>query len=401
MNKISLLRNSIQNYAWGSTTEIPELLGEKNPGGEPIAELWMGAHPKAPSMANCDGKWISLQRLIDKRPQEILGVDVAKRFNNKLPYLFKVLAAAKPLSIQAHPSLEQAKEGFERENRLGIPLGAKNRNYKDDNHKPECICALSEFWALCGFRKISDIVFLMREICPVGLAEELDMLERNTNPRGLKQFYTNLMTMEAKSQEQIIKEAVQNAKNRADEDSTFYWIVRIAEEYPSDIGILSPMLLNLIRLKQGQALFLRAGELHAYLKGFGMELMANSDNVLRGGLTPKHVDVPELLKALNFKYHPINILEGVPAIKNERVFETTAAEFVLSMISVSEGQSYQRSNQNSVEILICIDGAAKLTGYDNNENYNVKKGDSLIISAAVKGYAITGMAVFYKAAVPV
>ena len=401
MNKISLLRNSIQKYAWGSTTEIPELLGEKNPGGEPFAELWMGAHPKAPSMANCDGKWISLQKLIDTKPQEILGIEVAKRFNNKLPYLFKVLAAAKPLSIQAHPSLEQAKEGFEKENRLGIPLDAKNRNYKDDNHKPECICALSEFWALCGFRNISDIIFLMREVCPVGLAEELNMLESNTNPRGLKQFYTNLMTMEAKSQEQIIKEAVQNAKNRTDEDSTFFWIVRIAEEYPSDIGILSPTILNLIRLKPGQALFLRAGELHAYLKGLGMELMANSDNVLRGGLTPKHVDVPELLKALNFKYHPISILEGVPVTKNERVFETPAAEFVLSTISVTEEQPYQHPGQKSIEILICIEGSANLSGYDSNENYSVKKGDSLIITAAAEGYKITGEAVFYKAMVPV
>jgi mannose-6-phosphate isomerase len=401
MNKISLLRNSIQNYAWGSTTKIPELLGEKNPGSEPFAELWMGAHPKAPSMANCDGKWISLQKLIDTKPREILGIEVAKRFNNKLPYLFKVLAAAKPLSIQAHPSLEQAKEGFARENRLGVPLDADNRNYKDDNHKPECICALSEFWALCGFRNISDIILMMRTICPLGLAEKIDMLEKNPNPEGLKQFYTNLMTMKAKTRKQIIKEAVQNAKDRSDEDNTFYWIVRIADEYPSDIGILSPILLNLIHLKPGQALFLKAGELHAYLKGLGMELMANSDNVLRGGLTPKHIDVPELLKALNFRSQSINILEGVPLTKNERVFETPAAEFVLSTISVTEEQPYQRPGQKSVEILMCIEGSANLSGYDNNENYNVKRGDSLIITAAAEGYKITGKAVFYKAMVPV
>jgi mannose-6-phosphate isomerase len=207
--------------------------------------------------------------------------------------------------------------------------------------------------------------------------------------------------MKAKTRKQIIKEAVQNAKDRSDEDNTFYWIVRIADEYPSDIGILSPILLNLIHLKPGQALFLKAGELHAYLKGLGMELMANSDNVLRGGLTPKHIDVPELLKALNFRSQSINILEGVPLTKNERVFETPAAEFVLSTISVTEEQPYQRPEQKSVEILMCIEGSANLSGYDNNENYNVKRGDSLIITAAAEGYKITGKAVFYKAMVPV
>jgi len=154
MTGICVLKNTIQKYAWGSYTAIPELLGHDSPADTPQAELWMGAHPKASSMAKCNGAWRSLLELIEENPQDILGEKVAEKFKNRLPYLFKVLAAEKPLSIQAHPSRDQAREGFERENRLGIPLDAFNRNYKDDNHKPECICALSAFWALNGFRKI-------------------------------------------------------------------------------------------------------------------------------------------------------------------------------------------------------------------------------------------------------
>jgi len=143
MKQIGLMKNIVQEYAWGSYTAIPELLGNVSPAKTPQAELWMGAHPKAPSMVKCDGNWKSLLELIEKNPLDILGEKVAEKFDNSLPYLFKVLAAAKPLSIQAHPSRDQAKRGFERENRVGIPLDAYNRNYKDDNHKPECICALS------------------------------------------------------------------------------------------------------------------------------------------------------------------------------------------------------------------------------------------------------------------
>ncbi len=291
MRTIKLLKNTIQKYAWGSPTAIPELLGEQNPSHEPRAELWMGAHPKAPSFVNFDGQWLSLTELIAKYPQEILGNDVALAFNNKLPYLFKVLAAAKPLSIQAHPSLNQAKEGFERENDRGIALDAPNRNYKDDNHKPECICALSPFWAMYGFRNIPDILALMGKNCPVGLAGELDLLKKQPDSRGLKRFFTDLMTMDSQRQKRVVDEAVQNANQYSDEDFAFHWMTRLADEYPTDIGILAPLLLNLIELKPGEALFLPAGEFHAYLEGVGMELMANSDNVLRGGLTAKHIDV--------------------------------------------------------------------------------------------------------------
>ncbi len=400
MRTIKLLKNTVQNYAWGSPTAIPELLGERNPSHEPRAELWMGAHPKASSFVNYDGQWLPLTELIARHPREILGDDVALKFGNKLPYLFKVLAAAKPLSIQAHPSLNQAKEGFERETDQGIDLDAPNRNYKDDNHKAECICALSPFWAMYGFRNIPDILGMLGKNCPVGLAAELDLLKNQPDSRGLKRFFTDLMTMDSQRQKRVVDEAVRNAHRDSEEDSAFHWMTRLSNEYPSDIGIFAPLLLNLIELKPGEALFLPAGELHAYLEGVGMELMSNSDNVLRGGLTPKHIDVPELLKVLNFKPRPVNILEAVKKNKNERVYASEADEFVLSVVSASAGSPYQSTESRSVEIMLCIEGTAYLKDNGTREIINIKKGESAIIPAAVIGYSITGDALIYKAAVP-
>ena len=400
MRTIKLLKNTVQNYAWGSLTAIPELLGERNPSLEPRAELWMGAHPKASSFVNYNGQWLPLTELIARYPREILGNDVALAFGNKLPYLFKVLAAAKPLSIQAHPSLNQAKEGFARETDLGIDLDAPNRNYKDDNHKPECICALSPFWAMSGFRNIPDILAMLGKNCPVGLAAELELLKKHPDSEGLKRFFTNLMTMDSQRQKRVVEEAVRNAHRYSEEDSAFHWMTRLSNEYPSDIGILAPLLLNLIELKPGEALFLPAGELHAYLEGVGLELMANSDNVLRGGLTPKHIDVPELLKVLSFKPRPVNILEAVKKNKNERVYASAADEFVLTAVSASAGSPYQSSESRSVEIILCIEGTAYLKDHGTQEIITIKKGRSALIPAAVTGYSITGDALIYKAAVP-
>jgi mannose-6-phosphate isomerase len=400
MKKIGLLKNSVQNYAWGSPTAIPELLGEPNPALEPRAELWMGAHPKAPSQVRCDGKWVSLIDLIEKHPHAILGKKVAQAYHNKLPYLFKVLAAAKPLSIQAHPSLDQAKAGFARETRQGIALDASNRNYKDDNHKPECICALSSLWAMCGLRSTAGILDLMGKHCPMSLAAELDQLKRQPDSGGLKRFFNDLMTMDSGRQKRVVAEAVKSVRHYSAKNPVVHWLTRLSAEYPSDIGILSPLLLNLIQLKPGQALYLPAGELHAYLEGVGMELMANSDNVLRGGLTPKHIDVAELIKVLNFEPRSVTVLAAIDQGKNERVYPTPADEFVLSMISVFPDSSYHSPPSRSVEIMLCTEGRAHLTDHDTRQAIPIKKGDSVIVPATVKGYSLVGNAVVFKAAVP-
>lgn len=398
---ICLLKNTIQEYAWGSYTAIPELLGYDSPANTPQAELWMGAHPKAPSKVKYNGKWRSLLELIDNEPQNILGEKVARKFNNRLPYLFKVLAAAKPLSIQAHPNSDQAGEGFERENRLGIPLDAPIRNYKDDNHKPECICALTSFWALNGFRKISDMIHLLGKICPRALKQDFDLFRQQPDSLGLKEFFKAIMKLDQTTQKLIIDDAVKHAEQLKHKNSAYKWMIDLNEEYPSDIGVLSPMVLNLICLEPGQAMFLPAGTLHAYLDGVGIELMANSDNVIRGGLTAKHIDVEELLNILDFEERDINILEMKKVNPCEHQYESQVDEFALSVVTVKTDTMYERSDKKYVEILLCTDGDAEVADIASNNSIVVKKGMSILIPAVVEKYGIKGNAVFYKAGVPI
>jgi len=400
MKTIGLLKNTIQEYAWGSYTAIPALLGCESPAQAPQAELWLGAHPKAPSMVNCNGRWVSLLELIEQSPEDILGEKVAQRFDNRLPYLFKVLAAAKPLSIQAHPSRTQAKQGFARENRLRIPLDAANRNYKDDNHKPECICALTPFWALNGFRNISDILSLLEKTCHQGLETEITNHQKKPDSQGLKRFFHELMTMEPPRQKQVINDALTYAQKHIQEDKVFEWMIHLHNEYPADIGVFAPVILNLICLEPGQAMFLPSGEMHAYLDGVGIELMANSDNVLRGGLTPKHVDVPELLDVLNFQEREITILSKESISATEGIYSNRAEEFILSVISVGKGRRHTSPAGRSIEIILCTDGNATIIDLEKTDPISLVKGSSVIIPSAVKKYTIDGDATFYKASVP-
>ncbi len=399
METISILKNTVQEYAWGSYTAIAELLGKKSPSVSPQAELWMGAHPKAPSVVKYGGKWVSLLDLIKNNPKDILGKEVAHKFNHSLPYLFKFLAAAKPLSVQAHPSKTQAISGFEKENRLGIPIDASNRNYKDDNHKPECICAFTAFWALNGFRKISEILLLMEKMCPQGLASELDDFRKQPDKQGLKNFFSVLLTMEPERKKQVIDDALKNAYRFSD-DNLFEWTIKLYNEYKADIGIFSPILLNLICLKPGQAMFIPSGVLHSYLDGVGIELMANSDNVLRGGLTPKHVDVQELLSILDFEEKDINIIASKKCKDFEMIYPSPAEEFVLSVISDNKEIAYKSPVKRSIEIILCTDGKALIRDIDNNIAIDLDRGVSVVIPAGVKNYTINGKATLYKASVP-
>ena len=397
MKQISMLKNTVQEYAWGSYTAIAELLGNPYPSVNPQAELWMGAHPKAPSLIEYEGKRLSLAEVIENNPEEILGKAAARKFDNRLPYLFKVLAAAKPLSIQAHPNQEQAEEGFERENRLGIPMVASNRNYKDDSHKPECLCALTRFWGLRGFRPIPEILSLTEKICPVELEPELRDLRKHPDSSGLKSFFHALMTMTPERKRNTITQAVCTAQK--ENDPIFKWILRLYDDYPQDIGVLSPIFLNLICLEPGQAMFLPAGELHAYLDGVGIELMANSDNVLRGGLTPKHIDVPELLRVLDFTAGKPTVILPIKISEYESIYDSSAEEFVLSVISVKPGMSDAQFFPQSAEILLCTQGEAILTA--GEQSLSLAKGMSVMVPCAAETYHLKGNATFYKAAVPV
>ena len=400
MEKIGFLKNTIQEYAWGSTSAIADLLGLKNPENKPQAELWMGAHWKAPSLVQHNDQWVPLTDLIRKNPKAILGDKVAQDFNDQLPYLFKVLAAAKPLSIQAHPDLQQAREGFQRENAQKIPQDAAERNYLDDNHKPECICALTRFWALSRFREIPGILHYLKKLDLRQLRDECTEFGRQPTSRGLKRFYTTLISLDPDRQKEVVDGALRSARRLTDSDPVFKWILKLAADYPNDIGAISPIFLNLICLEPGQAIYLDAGELHAYLQGLGIELMANSDNVLRGGLTSKHVDVPELLRVLKFKGNDIKLIKPQTLTPNEFVYPCPAKEFVLSAIKLKPGALYQSPVSRSIEILICTEGTLIIADLGNQIETQLQKGASAVIPAAVKQYTIRGQGICYKAAVP-
>lgn len=333
---IDELQNSIQPYAWGSRRALAELRGEAGPTTGPEAELWMGAHVVAPSRLQSTGQ--SLLDAITASPQALLGDGVLTGYGPKLPFLLKVLAAAEPLSLQAHPSIAQAERGFDADEAAGIPLSAPNRNYKDRNHKPELLCALSEFWALRGFREVPASIELLTELNVSGLEPTLAALRADPAATGISRVFSRLMQAPADSQKSLSDAVAAACRARAASSTRFAdelrWGVRIAELYPGDIGLVIALLLNLVRLAPGDAIYLPAGNLHAYLDGTGVELMASSDNVLRGGLTPKHVNVPELLAILDFRPLPTEVVRPV-AHGSEQIYETAAPEFRLSRFDVA------------------------------------------------------------------
>lgn len=400
MDKIGVLKNPIQEYAWGSRSFISRLMGEASPADKPQAELWMGAHPRSPSQVLWDGEWISLVQLIQRDPEGILGKSVAEKFSNKLPFLFKVLAAAKPLSIQAHPNREQAREGFQRENGLKISLNAPNRNYKDENHKPEIICALKPFWALKGFRKIEEIIALLDIIGAPALKNQLLHLKRQSDREGLKGFFTHLMMQERERQSRIVNEVIGCSEKYSGAGPEFEWVNKLNREYPGDIGVLSPLFLRMVRLQPGEAMYIPAGELHAYLEGAGIELMASSDNVLRCGLTAKHMDASELLKILNFTSNKMDILRPERQESGESIYPTAGEEFMLSVISLRGDSIFESPGKRGVEMMICIEGDFQVTDLGSGDPLSLVKGSSIIIPAGVERYRIEGEGTIYKASVP-
>jgi len=400
MEHIGILKNTIQEYAWGSHTAIAELLGRPAPSENPQAELWMGAHPRSPSLVDIGGEWVPLTEAIRRHPQPVLGAETAGRYHSQLPYLFKVLAAAKPLSIQAHPSMPQAIAGFERENQRGIAIDAPERNYRDPNHKPECLCALTPFWALSGFRPTEDILRLLASVWPDRRMTDLDLLASDGNGEGAKRFFGFLMSLSEREKLGIIQAATGKLQSLPEEESAYRWAEALCREHPADIGVLSPMLLNLVCLEPRQAIYLPAGTLHAYLDGVGIELMANSDNVLRGGLTRKHIDVPELLSVVDFSQSDGTTIAPVQAGPSEYTYVCPAEEFELSLLSTKSDLAYKSSKNRSVEILLCVKGQALVTERGGYVRTAMRKGTSVIVPASVNGYDIEGDADIFRAAVP-
>jgi mannose-6-phosphate isomerase len=399
MREILFLKNEVQPYAWGSRTAIPQLLGRPNPDGRPQAELWMGAHPKSPSVVQTAEGGVSLDALIERCPEDILGPRVSAAFEGKLPFLFKVLAAEAPLSIQAHPDASMAHEGFARENRGGLALNAPERNYRDPFHKPECICALSPFWALYGFRPPAQILDHLRMLCPQELKKEIAAFAASCDAEGLRQLFAALLARGPLLRRQAIAEAASRAEKG--DDGALGWIPSLARRYPDDIGALAPALMNTLRLEPGQALFLTAGVLHAYLEGTAIELMANSDNVVRGGLTAKHIDIPELLRVVKFDSLEVRLVPTETRAQAETAYITPAAEFALSVLHLGGGDSYASRTERNVEILLCVEGGARLAEMrPGGKSLDIMRGASVLVPAAAPAYRISGPARLYKATVP-
>jgi mannose-6-phosphate isomerase len=402
-----VLVNPVRPYAWGSRDFIATLQGRPAPSAMPEAELWMGAHPLAPSQLEEQGRHISLDARIAAEPVATLGPDVATRFSGELPFLMKVLAAAQPLSLQVHPDRAQAEAGFEAEERHGIPLSAPTRCYKDRHHKPELIVALTPFVALCGFRSVAATKQRLDEWAIPGLESYATALDPRAPTNALRTVFERLLTAERATQQTLV-DAVRQAAGRSVaagwSPAEAEWIARLGDLYPGDIGVVCALFLNLVFLQPGEALYLPAGNLHAYLDGAGVEVMASSDNVLRGGLTPKFVNVPELMHILKFdelEPTPLHATDGGEG----GGYPTPAEEFELSRVELREGagravtHSDRLPRSGGPEIWLVTEGHCRLTWPSGS--LELPRGSSVFIPADVPSYHFSGIGELFGARVPV
>ncbi len=387
---VELLRNAVRPYAWGSRTTIPELLGRPVPAPHPEAELWMGAHPGDPShVVGPDGTERSLLELVEADPVGQLGTSCAGRWGGRLPFLLKILAAEEPLSMQAHPSAAQASEGYAREESAGIPRDASNRNYPDPTAKPELVCALTEFHALAGFREPERTIALLKAIETPGLAKYAVLLEAQPDPAGLRALFTTWITLPQAALDDLLPEVldscVQHIRDRGEFDVECRTILELGESHPRDAGVLAALLLNRLTLSAGEAIYLPAGNLHLYLHGTAVEILANSDNILRCGLTPKHVDVPELLRVVDFACGEMPVQSGEADGADDRrlsVYRTDAPEFELSRIEWEAGDGDEVAVHDvGPQILLCTAGSLLVTA-DDGEKVELRRGQSVWLPAA-------------------
>jgi mannose-6-phosphate isomerase len=394
---VEQLENAVRAYAWGSRTVIADLLGEQVPSPHPQAEVWFGAHPADPSRLVCaDGTRISLLEAVRADPVRLLGHERACRWADRLPFLLKVLAADEPLSLQAHPSAAQAADGFARENATGIALDAPERNYRDASHKPELICALTEFHALVGFREPAATVRLLHALGVPELAGHAELLAGQPDADGLRALFTTWITLPQSVLDGLVPALQDGCVRLAGVEGGFQadarTVLELSERYPGDAGVLAALLLNRVTLAPGEALYLPAGNLHTYLSGAGVEVMANSDNVLRGGLTPKHVDVPELLRVLDFTAAPPPVLHGRPD-GDWICYDTPAEEFRLRRCQGHPAGAVVPVPDGGPRILLCTSGGACVRSDSVSTGLGLRRGGSLWLSAAdtgVKAYLRDG-----------
>ncbi|MBM7805778.1 mannose-6-phosphate isomerase [Geodermatophilus bullaregiensis] len=383
------LTSAVRFYPWGSRTVIPELLGRPSPAERPHAELWMGAHPDEPSVL-ADGR--PLDKAIMEEPERLLGPAVVERFGARLPFLMKVLAAETPLSLQAHPTMEQAQAGFTAEEAAGVPHEDPARTFKDPWHKPELLLALTTFEALCGFRPVEESLHCLAKLQLPELKPTIAALARG----GLQAAIPQLLALSGMRRTHLVEVVAQRAASFvAAHDpefiNTYRWAATLAEAYPGDPGVVISLMCNHLKLAPGEAVFLPAGNLHAYLSGAGVEVMASSDNVLRGGLTSKHVDLAALIEVLDFSDGRIPVIHPVLGPGGLR-YPVPVEDFDLTRAQLDEqaGPFTTRGPQ----VVLCAEGRAVLAGTDGE--LVLEQGQSAFVPAGVPVTA-RGPAVLYRA----
>lgn len=395
--KIYKLKGKVLHYAWGGYEFIPALLGLPNTEHKPFAEYWMGAHPLAPSELVTPVGTVSLYSLIQQDPALVISEKVYERFG-ELPFLLKVQDVREILSIQVHPSKAEAEKGFDREEAERIPINAPNRNYKDRNHKPEMLVALSEFWLLHGFRQKTDIEQILEDV------QEFRVFLPYFKRDGLKALYQLVMEMDQPAINALLVNLIKREIRRRNDgeltkDMPGWWVAKQYEGRQEigdiDRALFSIYILNIVKVNPGEGVFQGAGVPHAYLEGQTIELMANSDNVLRAGLTPKHVDVPELMKHTLFEGITPNIMQGNPVQTGEKIYPCPVADFGIAKIELSSTLSYS-NRAASLEIIIVTEGGVLI-----NNTLVLKRGEAAAILPG-KDYLIeaSGDCTLFKAFVP-
>ncbi|WP_050648479.1 mannose-6-phosphate isomerase, class I [Vibrio coralliirubri] len=391
------LKNPVKDFPWGSRVAMCNHFGIPNPNCENQAELWMGAHPCASSFICFEGTEVALCDAIVANPNFWLG-SKTEQYTSSLPFLMKILAAEEPLSIQVHPSKSSAELGFLTENEKNIPLDSPYRNYKDANHKPELVYAITPYLAMNGFRELIQTVANFEAIALPSINELFQPFKQNPNASTLATFFSSLLLLEGQKKKQAIDELLNSAMS-LDENHFLYHTLALVRRfhklYPDDVGLFSPLFLNIIELKPGEAMFLYAETPHAYISGMGIEVMANSDNVLRAGLTPKHIDVAELVKNTRFEpiaFESITLAPYIVRQSGSKVYPIPVDDFKFDVLSPEVEVMISVS---SPEILFCLDGCVTITA--GTESKTICMGDSVVLPAAVGQYKVQGEGSFARA----
>lgn len=391
--RILRLVNPVRQYAWGSRVAIAELLGETVPAAQPQAELWMGAHGQGSSQVEVDGQLQSLRQWLQASPRWSLGRDLAEE-GDELRFLLKVLAAEQPLSVQAHPDAEQARDGYARETAAGIALDAPHRNYRDRHAKPEILVAMTPFALIRGFRSPTEISTALREVgigdgSPLQAALVVDDGAAAAVQSALRGFLETSMALDDVAVERL-QTLVAGHLDPA--RPSHRWVERLCRHHRLDRGFLAPLWLHYVELAPGEAIFTPPGILHAYLEGVGIELMGCSDNVLRGGLTVKHVDLPELFEVVRFAEQPPHILRPRRGVGGEQHFDAPTDVFRLSRLQPDDPMEL---TVEGPEILLCTEGATELRCA--GQRLALRRGDSVFIAAAAGPIGLRGEGVVYRA----